>query len=286
MEQFTAMDLANQLRNLKLEMQALQESYVRHTRRQNEWTPAERPKPGLFDGSPTTSVDAWLFQMEQYFKLCPMSAELQINTAAMHFRENAALWWRVELEANGPDNAIMFSSWEKFKSALLMQFKPINSIKAARRQLANLRQNKSVQDYTFRFRQLILEIPGMTDEERLDRFLSGLKPEILNLVELREPASFADAVRIAETVDQICHRPGDRLVHHGYRQPWINSSLSHSAVPMEIDTIESRRLTDKERESLKQKGSCFHCRQQGHMAQQCPLKGRGRGGATLKSRPQ
>lgn len=44
-------------------------------------------------------------------------------------------------------------------------------------------------------------------------------------------------------------------------------------VPMDVDAVQYTPLTQPERERLRRSGGCFYCRQQGHMAKECPNRG-------------
>ncbi|ETW79550.1 hypothetical protein HETIRDRAFT_117293 [Heterobasidion irregulare TC 32-1] len=44
---------------------------------------------------------------------------------------------------------------------------------------------------------------------------------------------------------------------------------------MAVDTVRTT-LTDEERNRLRMEGGCFYCRQKGHMANQCPVRGSSR----------
>ena len=59
-----------------------------------------------------------------------------------------------------------------FKEELIEQFTPVNKGKVARDQLACTKQEESepVRKYVQRMRE-ILKIPGITEDEKLDRFV-------------------------------------------------------------------------------------------------------------------
>ncbi|CAI7896747.1 unnamed protein product [Closterium sp. NIES-54] len=65
-----------------------------------------------------------------------------------------------------------------------MNFEPVNAIKQARDNLAELCQHRSVAEYINRFRELVLEIPGIPAAKQMDKFKRGLKSKIRTEVEL------------------------------------------------------------------------------------------------------
>lgn len=223
-------------------------------------------KPDFFQGKRGESTDAWLFQVQQYFELCAIDSRMQVPFAASLLRDNAAIWWRNHVLQSNLGMEERIKAWTTFSKALQDQFRPINAIKIARDKLASLHQITSVHEYSFQFRTLVLEIPSMSEEEKIDRFVRGLKPQTRREVDLREPMTLNDAIRIADRFDVISYKPWSQ-------QYPVRPSSNTGPVPMEIDAIQTRKkLTPTERERLLRIGACFYCRQPGHMAQACPEK--------------
>ena len=108
----------------------------------------------------------------------------------------------------------------------------------------------------------------MSEEDHLDKFMRGLKPDIQEKVAIQQPTNLADACRIANTIDTIRHQA--RMTTTTTRT-W-NSPKTNGPIPMEIDAIRRGGLTDKERDHLRKVGGCFFCREVGHMARACPKK--------------
>src|SRR3954471_10877722 len=94
-------------------------------------------------------------------------------------------------------------SWEEFEELLTEKFKLVNTIKAARDKLATLKQTGSVKAYNDLFLGTILDIPTISEEEQLDRYTWGLKEKVHIKVELREPNTLKEAIRIADRYDTI-----------------------------------------------------------------------------------
>ena len=67
---------------------------------------------------------------------------------------------------------------------LTKEFQPIDAIRAARNQLANLVQTHSVSEYTAAFRVLALAIPNLSPAETLHCYIFNLKPKTRMEVEL------------------------------------------------------------------------------------------------------
>ncbi len=163
----------------------------------------------------------------------------------------------------------------------------MNAEKAARDRLASLTQQRSVQDYVSQFRTLCFQIPGISEGEKMDRFIRGLKPQVQREVEIRDPQTFDEAVRMAERIDAVEFRMRQRYIPTTQRTfppkttafagpvraipaTFPSVPITTGPTPMELGAVRLAPLTPAERERLRKIGGCFRCRKVGHIGQQCP----------------
>jgi hypothetical protein len=129
--------------------------------------------------------------------------------------------------------------------------------------------------------ELAMQVPGIQDDELLDRFTRGLKPRTPMEVVMREPQSFDEAVKLADRYDSL-FTPGFSFS----RQPSGSSTqgvppvsfpsaaaanpILPTSTPMEIDALRRKPapLTQNERSRLMKTGGCFYCR----ILANCPSK--------------
>jgi len=85
------------------------------------------------------------------------------------------------------------------------------------------------------------------------------------------PSNLEEAFIMAENLDRAkqnwhlnTKKTGTLLSNYG-----LNESTYE---PMEIDKIELKKLTDKERSHFLREGRCFKCRKVGHISRECPGK--------------
>lgn len=138
-----------------------------------------RPKkPEAFKGRRDFRVvNTRIFDIEQYLALInlnnpnvPIPDENRIRFVSTFLKGSAAIWW-----INRVSTASTPSSWMEFKRAIIQEFVPAVHGKRARDKLCKMKQTRSVERFRLEFRNLILTIRGMHEDERIDRFLEGLK---------------------------------------------------------------------------------------------------------------
>ncbi len=262
-------DLTNVLYNLQQQVAQLQ-AQLHHQQPAAQAT-VKLAKPDTFNAERSgVDVETWLFQLQNYLQATATTEETKVSYAAALLRGVAATWYRYTVQSG-----TTFATFAAFSSAIREQFKPVNATKVARDKLANLRQTRSVQEYASAFRMIALEIPSLTEDEKLDRFVRGLKLNAQRELVLHPVGTLNEAVRIAERVDTIDFRVS-RLARRLPEAHHVTRAIE--AVPMELGAIlQRKKLTAQERARLRQEGKCFYCREPGHLALQCPKRPQGNG---------
>src|SRR4051812_44488293 len=212
--------------------------------------------------------------MQQYLLATGIKNDEQaVYLATNLLRGDAATWWRHHFKKITDDEDEL-PNWKQFERLLSKKFKPVNATKVACDTLARLRQTSSVKAYNAAFTSTILEIPNISEEEMVDRYVRGLKEKVRVEVELREPTDLEEAMCITDHFDTIAFAYTPRTSFYPTKQlePRQTFVKPLGPAPMEIDTITPRfkKLTDEEREKLRHAGACFACRQPVHMSSQCP----------------
>ena len=248
-----------------------------------------------FSGKPYENVEDWFFSITLHLDARSIVGkdEKMVKYLSTLLTGPALVWWRTLFRTPAQPQDI-----DAFATALRTTFAVINPVKTARDQLARLRQRKSVREYAAIFRQLTLSIPGITDDEKKDRFVRGLKPRVMQAVVMKDPDTFAEAVQMAERYDTIAFE----LVRNSntYRDAVAsssrgdnhNNSQHEGPTPMDLGTVAAIRqqqastsrnpygngqrqftkLTPELRQQLIREGKCLYCRKPGHIAINCPNK--------------
>ena len=205
--------------------------------------------------------------------------EQQLNYAKALLRDSALSWFKLRLQDQQFADQLSMAT---LAQGLSDQFEVESPETSARAKLKTLRQTGSAQSYAKTFQDIILDIPGMAEADRVDKFVSGLKPSTQLKVLLEDPKSLQAAIKIAIFTDKVswslqCHSGNP---HIGSRRGANNGPARVNPFPrprdpdvMDVDSLEQRsRLTPEERQQLFREGKCLYCRQAGHIKRNCPVR--------------
>jgi hypothetical protein len=84
-------------------------------------------------------------------------------------------------------------------------FAPPNEDRRLQDEWANLRQHGSVFEYVSLLTILVMQIPGLSRTQILDKFIRGLKPKTKIEVKLRDSQTPDEAYRLADRFDRIVY---------------------------------------------------------------------------------
>jgi hypothetical protein len=228
------------------------------------------PTIDKYSGDKREDLLAWLFQVNEQIVLLQINEEeTRIVFAGTALTGNAKTWYR----AMRMDGSI--KTWDDFQASLKAHFYPVNPIKHARDLLHPLTQTGSVRDYTATFRHLSAIIGNMSEDEKLDRYIRGLKTRTRGQVELKEPETFDEACRLAELIDIS----NDRIFggSNPSRSAYPPKPRRHGPEPMDLNAISKekpkfKKLTPEEKERRRKEGLCLYCGSDKHKLEDCNLR--------------
>lgn len=233
-------------------------------------------KPELYDGKrEALAVYAWTYKMEQYFELIELGRngaalpeKARIIIASQSLTGAASYWYfMLSKDCNEP------STWNEFKARLVEEFVPADSAWRARERLAYLRQKGSVSSFVAAFRNVILEIPRMHEDDKIERFVRGLKPEIRVEIMKKGVRTLEDAIKDALNIDSALFweaRHGGKFLHEG------SSSRSQQVrsipTPMELGSLGDNNRRYRRNPEPRKTLECWRCGKVGHLKRDCQLK--------------
>ena len=106
-----------------------------------------------------------------------------LTIAISYLADGAHEWWIVFKET---EPGLSVKTWPDLKAALVSRFDILSKEKIARDKLAKWKKLKYVASFNEDFQKILLDIPKISIDEQLDRYLRGLKSYIYRDVCTRE----------------------------------------------------------------------------------------------------
>lgn len=113
-------------------------------------------------------------------------------------KETAAQWWYEKVQAGSAPGTSA-----DFATSVRNEFLPQDFVRKDRNTLRDLRQRTSASAYMNDFQNLIIAIPGIKEDEKLDKLVAGLKPLTLVDVLKINPQDIAVVPQIALNMDNV-----------------------------------------------------------------------------------
>ncbi|KAG1276592.1 hypothetical protein G6F66_012504 [Rhizopus arrhizus] len=149
-------------------------------------------------------------------------------------------------------------------------FKPSYSQQAARDRLANIKQSSSVIEYVDVFQDILLDLPNISDDESLDRFVRGLKDNVRIHVLTKEPRTLEEASKFAiafESAQQIGMMPVKIQQDRYVNDPMDLSVLLHQLNAMVASNKDNNNFQHNRQNNGYARRStiiCHWCNKPGH----------------------
>lgn len=247
--------MSRELKSQKIELAETKSQLVEAKAKAAAGSTAARPnRPSPFSGKPGT-VQAWCSHMDSYVHL--NDPEEACRIASTYLDGDAFNWWHTYRRSN------VVSDWNAFRTAIVRRFSPLNTTQAARDKLHSWRQVKDVGTLNKTFISIVMDIPDITEEEKIDRYSRGLKRDIWQALCIKTYSELetvmTDALRV-ESAKVGASRSLEN-VSSNHAKPYVSAG-----VPMDISSIKVEKLTPEERQRCMREGLCLRCREKGHLA--------------------
>ena len=247
-------------------------------------------EPDDFNGTVSGSM-SFLQQCELYAAGNDLEDKQQILMALSHMKKGAARAWAARLfdlmqrpnnKDDNPFGPVVPRTWDAFKTEFLLAFGDPNRQLTAQQRIKHLTLgNKTADEYIVAFEELE-EDTKYNEEALIDFFKTGIIGEYLDQIYKMStiPTSLHEYKNLLRRfyahnrenrVFVASHRPqktnwqSSRRVTTSDAQSSQPAKASDQVVPMEVDRSNTRRPTPWRRPLI-----CYKCRQQGHMARNCP----------------
>ncbi|OMO52671.1 Retrotransposon gag protein [Corchorus olitorius] len=162
------------------------------TRPYTKHSKLECPK---FDGS---DFMGWHHRILQFFEADSTPEHTRIRTVMMHLEGRALQWHLNYMRANESEGQV---HWNQYILGMRERF-GCNQYRNPLSELIALKQIGSVDDYYDQFESL-LNLLKLSDEDAMSFFITNLKSELHQQVNLSQPKSLAQAVNYARYVESL-----------------------------------------------------------------------------------
>ncbi|KAJ9536336.1 hypothetical protein OSB04_un000487 [Centaurea solstitialis] len=267
-----------------------------------------KQKPQSFSVA-VDSIDAdhWIRHVEKIFNVLEVPDQYKVRLATYKFEKEANNWWEACVQT---DPSVRNLSWDDFKHLFFKQYFTSADRDAYVREYATIQQgeDETVSDYMARFLKFsrFAASTAGTQIQQADKFKwtlnSRYKDRLLNhhfstVSEVADAAKNIDRSRQQSLISRgdnkkrgsESFRSNPRFVksksnsdsHKSSNQstprlPVLSSSGSQN-VSSPAHVCDRCHLRHRPGPCLKMTGSCFNCREQGHMAKDCPKAQTGTG---------
>ncbi|KAL0540235.1 hypothetical protein IC582_024468 [Cucumis melo] len=226
---------------------------------------------------------------------CPEDQKVQC--VVFMLTDRGTTWWETTERMLGGDVGKI--TWQQFKESFYAKFFSASLRDAKRQEFLNLEQgDMTVEQYDAEFDMLSRFAPEMiaTEAARADKFVRGLRLDIQGLVRAFQPATHADALRLAVDLSLQERANSSKVAGRGSTSGQKRKAEQQpNPVPQRNFRPggEFRRFQQKPFEAgeatrgkplcttcgkhhlgrcLFRIRTCFKCRQEGHTADRCPMR--------------
>ncbi|XP_071914045.1 uncharacterized protein [Coffea arabica] len=238
----------------------------------------------------------WEKRVELIFDCNDYTEEQQMRLAVMQFTDYAIVWWDQITTSRRRSGEYPITTWTELRGVMKKRFVPSHYHRDLYLKLQNLTQGaKSVEDYHKEMEIAMLRADIVEDREAtMARFLSGLRPEIADQVEMHHYVDLHDMLDKAIKIERRLKRRGPIRQNPNFQAGnWRNQPFKREVSPSSAFPLAKHGGTTKE--SLRPNApssktpsrgdgrpthevskvryrdtKCFKCQGFGHIASQCP----------------
>jgi len=236
------------------------------------------------EGDPNIYL-GWEAKVEQIFNVHEVQEDQKVKLAFLEFLDYAMQWWHKTVMDIGLNKRSVVVSWKDLKLCMRARFVPPHYRKELLLKLQRLQQGRKSFDDYFKELETTLTKTDMHESEKskMAIFVSGLRREIQDVIELYEYSSLEKLVHLAIKVEtQLSKKTNFKNSHNdGYHHSyWKNKKKSSSKTfpssfvkDSTYNPRDSKPSTSTPKFPTKTSSQkCFKCLGFGHIATNCHSK--------------
>ncbi|XP_062173762.1 uncharacterized protein LOC133879249 [Alnus glutinosa] len=217
-----------------------------------------------FDGEDPSN---WVYKANQYFEFYQVPENRKVKVASFYLQGDALVWFQ-----DGEDNGL-FPYWDVFVRELQTRFGP-SAYDDPMEAMMRLKQSTTVTAYKTQFESLSNRLRGgVSYQNKISCFLSGLKDEIRLPVRMLNPDSLNTAFSLAKIQEEFMNstRKPYKSARNSYgfskQSECGNSSGSSpllagqttSSNSVQPKSLPTQRISRAQMRERREKGLCYYC---------------------------
>ena len=194
-------------------------------------------KTPIFKSKTEENVENWIYKVETALEFAQVPRNVWLVAVSNYVEGTALEMLKQAREEN--------KSWDMFKKSLLDTFRPLQKDFDLRAKINHLKDRDSFEKYLHEFRSLSNQIPKdkMSDADRLNCFLQGLRAKTRAELFLKDIKELDEAIKVATILESVRKQAGDMKPK------------------LEVNSVDKSR-----------KMKCYKCKLMGHIAANCRVK--------------
>jgi hypothetical protein len=192
------------------------------------------PLPSKFAGKTGQLIVEFIGEVENNIQWGSITGDAtQIQYAMAWVTPEVRTWYNMYTTSTA------INTWDEFKKAMILRYRPVSGAQQARTRLDMAKQTGSVQQYTeYVQRNVALLESTMSDEDQVYRYITGLKDTIAFEVNKVDPKTLIECIAIANRTEAISmRRPNSSQQSSSSSNGYRSQPPHRTSAPMDINNV-------------------------------------------------
>ncbi len=245
-------------------------------------------------------IEEWLEHWEAVFQVNDIPEEKKTIIASLSLKDGAKTWFQ-GLRSQMQDQNIDINTlaWKRFKEEAIKSFPSLDSERAARTELKNLRQGRNeIKFYINLFQSTALRTRNsITELTKIETFLSSLSDQkVMEKVNDKNPKTLQEACSLVLEYSSYNNVPSSPFRNAFFPRNFrenrernrdannFSSSRTSTLNRIEEEHLDAVEIDEREKQRRRERRLCYVCGNEGHFAKFCTV-GKKRRRTNYYSRP-
>lgn len=220
----------------------------------------------------------WIVEVDRFFEMMDVQEVKRVKMVAFRLKSSAVVWWDQLQQTRRRQGKKPVQSWRRMKQLLRERFLPADYEQLLYRMYIDCVQgNRTVDEYMDEFLRFSERNQlGETESQRVERYLSGLRPLIQERIGLQTMWSVPEAQNLALKAEMMekAKRRFSYSSDRGRQTPIPDRVVIPFKGGENSKTVDKNGNTNQNQKSnpyAKPTGDiCYRCKKPGHRSNVCP----------------